>query len=70
MSPDERFFEKALQLPKEFRALLAEKLLKSLEDASDAGPLERDRTYSVATPVFEPGAADALLDELRAASRG
>ena len=39
------------------------------EVAADVGPLERERTYSVPTPVFEPGAADALLDELRAASQ-
>ena len=40
------------------------------EVEANVGPLERDRTYTVATPVFEPGAADALMDELRAASRG
>ena len=45
-------------------AILAE------EVAADVAPLEHDRTYAVATPVFEPGAAEALMDELRAASQG
>jgi hypothetical protein len=30
-------------------------------------PLQHGRTYIVATPVFEPGAAEALLRELESA---
>ena len=36
-------------------------------DAADAvEPLEHGRTYRLATPTFEPGAAEALLAELKA----
>jgi hypothetical protein len=45
-------------------AILAE------EVAAEVAPLEHDRIYAVATPVFEPGAAEALMDELHAASKG
>ena len=35
-------------------------------DAADAvEPLEHGRTYRLATPTFEPGAAEALLAELK-----
>jgi hypothetical protein len=37
------------------------------EVAADVTPVERDRTYDIATPAFEPGAAEALRDALRAA---
>lgn len=40
------------------------------EVAADVTPLEQNRTYIVATPVFEPGAAEALMDVLRAAPQG
>ncbi|MBI2929457.1 MAG: hypothetical protein HYY24_27655 [Verrucomicrobia bacterium] len=40
------------------------------EVAADVAPLESDRTYVVATPVFEPGAAEALMDALRVAPQG
>jgi hypothetical protein len=42
----------------------------SEEVAADVTPLENGRTYVVATPVFEPGAAEALMDALRAAPQG
>jgi hypothetical protein len=38
--------------------------------APDSGvtPLESSRTYVLSTPVFEPGAAQALLEELKSGS--
>lgn len=35
------------------------------EIAGDVAPFEHDRTYTVATPAFEPGAAEVLMDALR-----
>lgn len=40
------------------------------EVAADVAPLEQNRTYVVATPVFEPGAAEALREALRATPQG
>jgi len=44
-------------------------LAEDVDATPDIAPLEHGRTYFVATPVFEPGAADALLRELRSASQ-
>ncbi|MBM3878502.1 MAG: hypothetical protein FJ387_02115 [Verrucomicrobia bacterium] len=48
------------------------RLIRILADAvdpePDIGPLQHGRTYTLATPTFEPGAAEALLRELRAGS--
>jgi hypothetical protein len=40
------------------------------EVAANVAPLEHNRTYVVATPVFEPGAPEALMDALRTAPQG
>ncbi len=45
-------------------------LAEDVDAEPDIAPLEHGRSYVVATPVFEPGAADALLRELRSASQG
>jgi len=49
------------------------RLIRILAEEVDAepeiAPLEHGRSYVLATPVFEPGAAEALLRELRSASQ-
>jgi hypothetical protein len=44
-------------------------LAEEVDVEPDVTPLEHGRTYVVATPTFEPGAADVLLRELQAASQ-
>jgi len=39
------------------------------EVAAEVTPLDSDRTYVLATPEFEPGAAEALRKELENARR-
>ena len=50
------------------------RLIRILAEDVDAGPdiapLEHGRTYVLATPIFEAGAADALRCELENAPRG
>jgi hypothetical protein len=41
-------------------------LAEEVDAEGDIAPLEHGRTYSVSTPVFEPGASETLLAELRA----
>ena len=41
-------------------------LATDIDDGEAVEPLEHGRTYRLATPVFEPGAAEALLAELKA----
>lgn len=46
------------------------RLIRLLEMEIDSGdsvePLEHGRTYHLATPIFEPGASEALMKELKA----
>jgi len=44
-------------------------LAEDVDAAPDIAPLEHGRTYVVATPLFEPGAAEVLLRELQSASQ-
>ena len=44
-------------------------LAEEVDAESDIAPLEHGRTYAVATPVFQPGASEALLRELHNASQ-
>ncbi len=44
-------------------------LAEDVDAGSDIAPLEDGRTYVLSTPVFEAGAADALLRELESAAR-
>ena len=41
-------------------------LAEDVDPDTETGPLEVRRTYVLATPVFEPGAAEALMRELEA----
>ena len=41
-------------------------LAEEVDLEAEVAPLEHGRTYTVATPVFEPGAAEALRRELDA----
>ena len=43
-------------------------LAEQVDLTTEVAPLEHGRTYVVSTPVFEPGAAEILLRELKAAS--
>ena len=40
------------------------------EVAADVSPIDPRGAYIVATPTFEPGAAETLMRELQIASRG
>jgi hypothetical protein len=39
-------------------------LAEDVDAESDVAPLKHGATYSIATPTFEPGAAELLLREL------
>lgn len=41
-------------------------LADDVDPEPEIGPLQHGRTYTVATPAFEPGAAEALRRELQA----
>ncbi len=45
-------------------------LAEEVDAETDIAPLEHGRTYAVATPVFEAGAAEVLLRELQNAPQG
>lgn len=42
-------------------------LAEDVDLSPDVSPLEHGRTYLVTTPVFEPGASEALLREINGA---
>lgn len=52
-------------LPAADKLRLIRLLLVEIDDSDDVSPLEHGRTYAVPTPQFEPGAAAALLQELK-----
>ncbi|MCW5555407.1 MAG: hypothetical protein KIS67_25000 [Verrucomicrobiae bacterium] len=45
-------------------------LADEVDPEPDIAPLQHGRTYTLATPTFEPGAAEALMRELQAGSPG
>ncbi len=45
-------------------------LAEDVDPAPDIAPLEHGRVYTLSTPVFEAGAADALRRELESAQPG
>ena len=45
-------------------------LADEVDPEPDIAPLQHGRTYDLATPTFEPGAAQALMRELQAGAPG
>src|SRR5258708_2337088 len=60
----------ARALPAADKLRLIRLLADELDLEPDIAPLEHGRTYLLATPVFEEGAAATLLRELEAAAPG
>ena len=60
----------ARSLPAADKLRLIRLLAEELDLEPDISPLEHGRTYLLATPVFEEGAAAMLMQELAAGSQG
>jgi hypothetical protein len=45
-------------------------LADEVDPETDIAPLQHGHTYTLATPTFEPGAAQALMRELQAGAPG
>ncbi len=60
----------ARALPAADKLRLIRLLAEELDFEPDIAPLEHGRTYFLATPVFEDGAAATLMRALEAAAQG